>query len=90
MKIVVRLLVVALLFVAAAVGGFGCAHEYQNRPAPAMAGTTDRWVDGANNYAYLRNINQRGIVDDAARLFYVDNPSRLSPWPIVDMSGNPR
>lgn len=90
MKTVARPLVVALLFVAAAVGGLGCAHEYQNKPAPAMAGTTGRWVDGANNFAYMRNINQRGVVDDAARAFYVDNPSRLSPWPIVDMSGNPR
>ena len=90
MKTIARLLVVVLLFVAASVGGLGCAHGYQNRPAPAMAGTTDRWVDGANNFAYMRNINQRGVVDDAARAIYIDNPSRLSPWPIVDMSGNPR
>ncbi len=90
MKTIARLLVVALLFVAAAMGGLGCAHGYQNKPAPAMAGTTGRWVDGANSYAYMRNINQRGVVDDAARTFSVDNPSRLSPWPIVDMSGNPR
>ena len=90
MKITARLLVVAVPFVAVATSGLGCAHRYQNQPAPAMAGTTDRWVDGANNYAYMRNINHRGVVDDAARSFYVDNPSRLSPWPIVDMSGNPR
>ncbi len=90
MKIIARLLVVVLLFVAAAVGGLGCAHGYQNKPAPAMASTTERWVDGANSFAYMRNINQRGVLDDAARAFYVDNPSRLSPWPIVDMSGNPR
>ena len=90
MKTIARLPVAALLFVAVAMGGLGCAHGYQNKPAPAMAGTTDRWVDGANNFAYMRNINQRGVVDDAARAFYLDNPSRLSPWPIVDMSGNPR
>ncbi len=90
MKTIARLLAVVLLFLTAAVSGLGCAQEYQNRPSPAMAGTTDRWVDGANNFAYMRNINQRGVVDDAARLFYVDNPSRLSPWPIVDVSGNPR
>ena len=41
MKTIARLLVIALLFVAATAGGLGCAHEYQNKPAPAMAGTTD-------------------------------------------------
>ncbi len=77
-----------LLVIAAC--GIGCAEEYQNRPAPAMASTTDRWIDAANNYVYMRNINQRGLLDDVNRTIYIDNPSRLSPWPIVDMSGNPR
>ena len=55
-----------------------------------MASTTDRWVDAADNYAYMRNIDQRGFIDDVNRTWYIDNPSRLSPWPIADMSGNPR
>ncbi len=88
MKTVARLLVVSLLLTA--VGMIGCAHGYQNHPAPAMASTTDRWVDTANNYAYMRNTNQRGFIDDVNRTWYIDNPTRLSPWPIVDMSGNPR
>ncbi len=90
MKTVARLLVVALTMTAAALGGLGCAHEYQNKPAPAMASTTERWVDSADSYVYMRNINQRGAIDDFNRSIYIDNPSRLSPWPIVDMSGNPR
>ena len=73
-----------------AVCGVGCAHDYQNHPAPAMASTTNRWIDAENNYVYMRNLNQRGGVDDINRAIYIDNPSRLSPWPIVDMSGNPR
>ncbi len=88
MKTVARLLVVSLLLTA--VGMIGCAHGYQNHPAPAMASTADRWVDTADNYAYMRNINQRGFIDDINRTWYIDNPTRLSPWPIVDMSGNPR
>ncbi len=90
MKIIARLLVVALLFVVVGTGGLGCTPTYRSHPSPAMAGTTGRWVDVKNNYAYMRNIKQRGFVDDSARLFYVDNPTRLSPWPIVDLSGNPR
>ena len=88
MKTAARLLAVSLLFTA--VGTIGCAHSYQNTPAPAMASTTNRWVDTADNYSYMRNINQRGFIDDVNRTMYIDNPSRLSPWPIVDMSGNPR
>ena len=90
MKTVARLLVVALTVTAATFGSLGCAHAYQNRPSPAMASTTDRWIDASNNYSYMRNINQRGVIDDFNRAVYIDNPTRLSPWPIVDMSGNPR
>ncbi len=90
MKTAARLLVVALTVAAASFGSLGCAHTYQNKPSPAMASTTDRWVDAADNYSYMRNINQRGVIDDFNRAVYIDNPSRLSPWPIVDMSGNPR
>ncbi len=90
MKTVARPLVVALTLAAATLGSLGCAHAYQNKPSPAMASTTDRWIDASNNYSYMRNINQRGVIDDFNRAIYIDNPTRLSPWPIVDMSGNPR
>ena len=88
MKTAARLTAFALLL--AAGGTLGCAQGYQNKPSPAMASTADRWVDAADNYAYMRNINQRGFIDDINRTWYIDNPTRLSPWPIVDMSGNPR
>ncbi len=88
MKTAARLLAVSMLFTA--VGTIGCAQGYQNKPSPAMASTTDRWVDAADNYVYMRNLNQRGFIDDVNRTWYIDNPTRLSPWPIVDMSGNPR
>jgi hypothetical protein len=88
MKTAARMLAASLLFTA--VGTIGCAESYQNRPMPSMASTADRWVDTADNYAYMRNINQRGFIDDINRTWYIDNPTRLSPWPIVDMSGNPR
>ncbi len=90
MKTVARLLVVTLTVAAATLGGLGCTYAYQNKPSPAMASTTERWIDGADSYSYMRNINQRGVLDDFNRTIYLDNPSRLSPWPIVDMSGNPR
>ena len=60
------------------------------RPAPEMASTADRSVDMDKNYAYMRNTNYRAFWDDLQRAIYIDNPSRLSPYPIVDLSGNPR
>jgi hypothetical protein len=51
-----------------------------------MASTTNRWVDIADDYSYMRNINQRAVLDDWNRLWYTDNPSRLTPWPVVDQS----
>ena len=89
MKSSVRRLLAGMLCGGAAVL-IGCAHGYQNRPAPEMASTSDRWVDYADNYAYMRNTNQRSFLDDVNRALYLDNPSRLSPYPIVDQSGNPR
>jgi hypothetical protein len=62
----------------------------QNHPSPEMFSTSDRSAETANNYAYMRNIQHRSFVDDFNRAFLIDNPSRLSPYPIVDMSGNPR
>ena len=60
------------------------------KPAPEMASIADRSVDIDKNYAYMRNTNYRGFWDDLQRAIYIDNPSRLSPYPIVDTSGNPR
>jgi hypothetical protein len=75
----------------------GCSSEEKvdfksitRKPAPEMASTADRPVDMDGNYAYMRNTNYRALWDDLQRTFYVDNPSRLSPYPIVEMSGNPR
>ena len=60
------------------------------RPAPEMSSTADRNVDIDKNYAYMRNTNYRGFWDDLQRSLYIDNPTHLSPYPIVDTSGNPR
>ncbi len=82
MKTIAKLLPLFLIVACTA----GCAHDYQNKPSPAMASTTHRWVDIADDYSYVRNINQRAVLDDWNRLWYTDNPSRLTPWPVVDQS----
>ena len=79
-----------------AAGMLGCSNEQSlsdsinARPAPEMMSTTDRGADLSTDYAYMRNINQRGFLDDLRRALYIDNPMRLSPYPIIDASGEPR
>ncbi len=92
--------VIAVVVLAALATAFaaGCAAKKGDvsfeaiaaHPAPELSATADRNVDIDKNYAYLRNTNYRGFWDDVQRMFYIDNPSRLSPWPIVETSGNPR
>ena len=93
MKTLSRIALAATVVVIAA----GCSGKSKTsfesiaaKPAPEMASTADRSVDIDKNYAYMRNTNYRGFWDDLQRAIYIDNPSRLSPYPIVDLSGNPR
>jgi len=93
MKILSRLFVAAIVAVAVT----GCSSKEKvdfksitRRPAPEMTSTADRSVDIDADYAYMRNTNYRGFWDDLQRMIYIDNPSHLSPYPIVDLSGNPR
>ena len=88
---------VALVGAIVAVGLMGCHSKddvsfaaIRNRPAPEMQATANSKVDAQRNYAYMRNTNYRGLIDDFNRAFYIDNPSHLSPYPVVDTSGNPR
>ena len=39
---------------------------------------------------HARSLMTAGSWDDLQRAIYIDNPSRLTPFPTVDMSGNPR
>jgi len=57
---------------------------------PEMRGLSMRPVDAHNNFALAANENLRMLSDDLARMFYTDNPSRLTPFPVADLSGQPR
>ncbi len=57
---------------------------------PELAGLVERPIDVDRNLSATNNQNWRMFSDDWGRLFYTDHPSRLSPMPIVQTSGNPR
>ena len=62
----------------------------QTRGLSAIPATADTRDEGEGHYAYMKNTNLRGFWDDVERALHLDHPSRLSPWPIVGVSGNPR
>lgn len=57
---------------------------------PELQGLQERPIDVSRNMRVAQNQNWRMFSDDLGRFFYTDHPSRLSPFPVVDTSGNPR
>lgn len=57
---------------------------------PELRGTHERPVDVSRNMRITHNQNWRMFSDDLGRFFYTDHASRLTPFPMVDTSGNPR
>ncbi len=58
--------------------------------SPELRATADRTADYQRHRAVMADMNMRSIWDDWARTWYIDDPSRLSPYPIINISGNPR
>jgi len=57
---------------------------------PELQGLAERPVDDHNAFAVSSNQNLRMFWDDVGRSLYLDQPSRLSPYPITYTSGQPR
>lgn len=53
-------------------------------PTPELLTSVESPTESANSYAITKNLNLRMMLDDAARMIYIDRPSRLSPAPIPD------
>ncbi len=56
---------------------------------PELTGLSERQVDREINWAQNANQDLRAATDDWGRLWLTDQPSRLSPYPIMSTSGNP-
>jgi hypothetical protein len=59
-------------------------------PTPELVSTTMRKTDIKFSIAYMRNANGRMFWDDLGRASYWDQPSHLSPYPIMNLNGQPR
>ena len=62
----------------------------RNHLSPELAGVADRPDDIKRDLAVMADMDSRMFWDDVQRTLYIDQPSRLSPYPIIYTSGNPR
>ena len=66
----------------------GCSntgiHALRSNPTPELLTSVESPTESANSYAIQKNLNLRMMLDDAARVIYIDRPSRLNPAPIPD------
>ncbi len=56
---------------------------------PELQGVSERPVDVNTNVAVAENVNWRLFWGDLGRVWYMDRPSILSPFPTVSTSGQP-
>ena len=88
---------IALLGAATLVSLTGCksGHDYYSYNAimsdltPELQGVAERPVDIDTNIAVVENVNWRLFWGDLGRIWYMDRPSILSPFPTVSTSGQP-
>lgn len=57
---------------------------------PEMKGLSERPTDDHSAFANASNQNLRMMWDDIGRALYLDTPSRLHPYPVINTSGHPR
>ncbi|MCZ6835070.1 MAG: hypothetical protein O7G85_04785 [Planctomycetota bacterium] len=71
----------------------GCESDPQSslyaNLSPELQGLHERPSDVKNNLAIVNNLNLRMYSDDWGRVFYTNNPSRLTPMPAFSLTGSP-
>ncbi len=58
-----------------------------SNPMPELIGFTERPVDRHSHIMQTKNFNTRSLSDDFLRFFYLDHPSHLTPYPLMDLTG---
>ena len=70
------------------VSAVGCSStgisSLRRDPTPELLTSVESPTESANSWAITKNLNFRMMLDDAARVIYINRPSRLSPAPIPD------
>jgi len=58
--------------------------------SPEMAGVSETKLDQERDLAVTNNANLRAMSDDFGRLLLTDQPSLLTPYPMINPGGNPQ
>lgn len=79
----------ATLSALALLGAVGCSssnpvHALRTNPTPEVRTLADTSDEVQNKLWLTQNMNVREFWEDAARTFYLDRPTRLSPYPIPE------
>lgn len=61
----------------------------KNNPTPELAGMNERDIDMQRNLAVNANQTTRMFWSDLGRVWLADEPSPLTPYPVINTSGNP-
>lgn len=56
---------------------------------PEMAGISETKLDQERDLAVVTDTNWRAFSDDWGRAWLLDQPTALSPYPLVNTGGNP-
>ena len=66
------------------------SYEYISKNlTPELQGLAERPVDISRNVDVATNVNGRLFWGDLGRVWYMDRPSILSPFPTISTSGQP-
>ncbi len=57
---------------------------------PELAGISETHMDQQRDLAVVRNVDWRAFSDDWGRVFLTDQPTQLTPYPVVNTGGNPQ
>ena len=67
-----------------------CLSGCYSNLTPELRGLAHTPAEFKNMLKVSMNQNGRQMNDEITRALLLDNPSRLSPWPVTDTSGMPR
>lgn len=64
-------------------------HAIKSNLTPEMMGISEREIDINRNMAVVGNQNLRMIWSDLGRAWFFEKPSKLSPYDIINTTGQP-
>ena len=96
MRISVRSAALATSILAGAFMASGCTSDkyhtwdyIKGNLTPEMAGISETKLDQDRDLAVNNDTDWRAFSDDWGRVWLTDQPTKLSPYPLVNTGGNP-